>query len=246
MNAGDRKDQTDWLEPTVILEFKPTRDKLTPPDQRGHESEMAEVQDKLKLAEFAKIMIKALRAHGDQRTIAYDDEDRCLRFQKAGRYDGFLNLSNLYFEYGSLASGDRDGWLRRTVVGVLHQMEIPDDFEDVRPDLLPAIRSRSASEFMRLNAEAQGETYSIDLASIPVSEHLEACLVYDMPNAMRFVTRENLSTWGVSLHEAFPVATQNLAERECKMETFERHLVTFVSGDGFDATRMLMIDRIRS
>lgn len=247
MNTDDEKDRSETLEPNAFAEFTPTQAEVAPPDQGGHEPEMADTQDSLELREFANVMIKSMHAHGDRRTIAYDKEDRCLRLKKEGKNVGKLNLGNLYVEYQSLARGDRDGWLRRVVGGLLNQMELPEDFEDVKPDLLPAIRSRSFSEqLMTLDAEDEEETCSSELASVLLSEHLEARLVYDMPSTMRFITEEDLSTWGVSVDEAFEVAKHNLEELECKVASIERHLVTFVSGDSFDATRMLMIDRIRS
>ncbi len=155
---------------------------------------MDEVQYKMDLAGFAKIVIKELRAHGDRRSISYDDERGCLRFQKAGKYDRNVYLSNFYDEYRAIARNDRDGWLRRTVVDILNRMELPENFEDVKPDLLLAIRSTSLLEYLRFKADDQGKTCSIELASMPVSEHLVACLVYDMPNSMQFVTRHRVTT----------------------------------------------------
>lgn len=247
---NDAMEDDEWI--CELVEFKPTQVKLKTPDRDRDESEshardpMAEVQDKLDLKDFAEIMIRALLAHGGQRTVAYVDEDCCVRFGKAGKYDQWLNLRNLYVEYQSLTRGDQNEWLRRTVVGILNWMELPADFEDVKPDLLPAICSTFFPDRMLLTAEPQGVPSSMIPATIRVSEHLVACLVYDMPNKMQFITPENLSTWGVSLDEAFEVAKQNLEVQECAVKEFDRHLVTFVSGDGFDAARMLMIDRIRS
>lgn len=210
------------------------------------EPNATEMHEQVEVQEFAKIMIKALRASGGRRTITYNELDGCLRFQEEGKDDGKFNLDNLYVEYRSLAPRERGYWLQNTASDILNPMEMPEDFEDVKPDLLPSIRLRSSSEFMRLNVDWQGEIHPMELPSIPVSNHLIAYLVYDLPNKTQFVTPHHLSTWGVTLHEAFEVAMQNLKERECKVKPFERHLFTFDSGDTFDLTRMLMIDRIRS
>lgn len=47
---------------------------------KGLEPNATEMHDQVEVQEFAKIIIKALRASGDRRTITYNELDGCLRF----------------------------------------------------------------------------------------------------------------------------------------------------------------------
>jgi hypothetical protein len=101
------------------------------------------------------------------------------------------------------------------------------------------------SEVMRLDVEIQGSQW-LELAAVPVSDHLEACLVYDLPTTIQFVTNEMLDKWGVSLFEAAEVARRNLEQKESVVGKVGDHLYVFVNGDAYDATRMLLLEPIRS
>ena len=79
------------------------------------------------------------------------------------------------------------------------------------------------------------------------SQHLVTCLVYDLPNTMRFVNQENLAKWDVTLYEAMEVARQNLDEQNpASYAMIDDRLFIFQAGDAYDATRMLSLDMIRS
>ena len=59
---------------------------------------------------------------------------------------------------------------------MVHHMELPEEFEDVKPDLLPTVRPRSLVEQMRLKSVMdRGEP--ADMAWLPLTEHLVVCLV---------------------------------------------------------------------
>ncbi len=195
-------------------------------------------------AAFAKILIEALHRAGNDQQYDYDEAGRRLMVSKGGADVGVLNLSNLHSIFCRLAKQDRSDWLKKTCIGLLNRVEIPADFEDAKPDLRPTIRSRSFLDSVRLGAEADGTTY-VEFPSIRVSEHLMACLVYDLPQAIRFVNLENLDTWGVSLYEAMEVARQNLNELPSACASVGGKLYIFENGDACDATRMLRLDMVR-
>ncbi len=195
--------------------------------------------------QFAKTLADALSRAGDDRQLTYDKAEFRLLCTKDGEDAGMVNLRNLFAEYCATPRKERSAWLSRTCGGLVNHMEIPDDFEDAKPDLLPSVRPRSMIDVMRLGTEITGSKW-LDLATLPLSENLVVCLVYDLPTTMSFVTEETLGKWGVSLYEAAEVAKQNLEQRDGSYASIGGKLFTFVSGDAFDATRMLMLDRVRS
>lgn len=125
---------------------------------------------------------------------------------------------------------------------MLNHKELPTDYEDVRPDLRPALRNKASLDFIRLQVEAEGGTWAYT-PSIHISDHLAACVVYDLPQSMRFVSQEDLETWGVPLYLAMETAVQNLEHQTPEMYMqIGDSLYIFRSGDGYDATRMLTLD----
>lgn len=194
---------------------------------------------------FARLLIQALRKAGDARTPHYDKAEGRLTFTSDGKDAGTMHLRNLHAEYSSLSRKDRAAWLRRTIIGLINQMEMPEDFDDVKPDLFPTIRPKSMLEVMRLDAEVQGAE-TMDMACVPLSEHLVVCLVYDLPHSMRFINQKNLETWGVSLYEAAEAARHNLAEKPFSVAGIEGTFYILANSDAYDASRMLLTDAIMS
>ena len=84
------------------------------------------------------------------------------------------------------------------------------------------------------------------MACLPLTDHLVACLVYDLPSSMQFVMADQVEKWGVTLYEAMEVALQNLDEREFVMMALGDKLYVIETGDSYDATRLLLKDKIRS
>lgn len=196
-------------------------------------------------AKFAKIFVDALHHGGDDRQYAYDQSQSRLVVSKDGKDVGVVNLRNLHSIFCGLSEQERPDWLKKACSGFLNRMELPSEFEDVKADLRPSIRSRLLFDLHRLDAEAEGGKF-IEIPSMQVSDHLIACVVYDFPEAMRFINQENLDTWGVSIYQAMEVARQNLHEQQPPMcASLGDKLYIFETGDAYDGTRMLMLDMIR-
>ena len=193
---------------------------------------------------FAALMMLALKRAGKTADLTYDAAEFRLLEMDGTRQRGLVNLENLYVEYCGANKGDRAAWLQRTVRGLLSSHDTPQEYEDVRPDLLPTVRARSMLEIMRLDAENSGDK-PIELPSLPLTEHLVIAFVYDLPTTMQFVTQEKLDAWGVSLYEVFETARQNLAEREFSLMCLDDRLYISENSDAYDATRMLLTDRLR-
>ena len=196
-------------------------------------------------AKFAKLLTDTLHQAGDDRQVSYDPSQSQLVFTRDGKEAGVINLRNLFLEFGNVETANRTAWLKRICSGLVNQMDMPEDFEDVKPDLRPSVRSRSMLETLRIGAEGSSDKPT-NVPWVPLSDDLIICLVYDLPNSIRFVMQKDLDIWGVSLYEAMEVARRNLDENQSTMcASLGDKLHIFQSGDAYDGTRMLMLDLIR-
>jgi hypothetical protein len=118
--------------------------------------------------------------------------------------------------------------------------DMPEDFEDVKPDLLPIVRSRSHFELNQLRSLVESGT-PISWPYVPLGEHFGVALVYDLPDAMRSIPQANLDAWGLTLYEALEIACQNLATLPAKFIGPETGDGVYLSatGDNYDASRIL-------
>lgn len=99
-------------------------------------------------------------------------------------------------------------WVRAWFVS---EKNIPEEYEDVRPDLLPAVRGRAYYDVTRLRLQLAGNT-TAEWPYQPLGEHLSVGLVYDMHEAMLTIRQEGLDNWGVTFYEAMEAARENLAQ----------------------------------
>lgn len=194
---------------------------------------------------FAKIMERAIRRAGEKLPCSFDEQEFRLVFTEGGKESRVLNLTNLHLEYNNLPRKERDAWLKRTCVAMVNPMTLPEDFEDVKPDLMPSVRPRGLLERMRLEAVVKGEK-APETAHLPLSEHLVTCLVYDLPSSIQFVMQDTFDSWNITPYEALEIALENLAVRDCPMMALGEGFYIIETGDSYDATRLLMKDRVRN
>jgi uncharacterized protein YtpQ (UPF0354 family) len=195
-------------------------------------------------AGFAKIVMAELKRVGDTRTASFDPKEFRLDCSVDGKNAGVINLRNIYAEYCRLDKADRRKWLNSTCIGLAREPNIPSEFEDASHDLRPSVRSRSLIDIIRLDTILSGGEPQ-EWPTVPLSEHLVVALVYDLPTTMGFVPDDKLDEWGVSLYEAMEVAQRNLESLEYAMMGLGESLFIFENGDAYDATRLLLKDRIR-
>lgn len=195
-------------------------------------------------AQFAKLVIRTMSKLGDTRTAQYDADKHRITFSQDGKQSGVTNLANFYREYCQLDRKSRAAWLKRTCISCLRTPDMPDEYEDARHDLLPSLKSRSFLDCY-LRDESLADKHHLQLVSVPVSEHLVACLVYDLPHSMAFVTTEQLQKWGVTPYEAMEAAIENLDGQPGVMASIGDKLFILQSGDAYDATRLLKMEKIR-
>jgi hypothetical protein len=194
---------------------------------------------------FAKQVLDGIRRAGETRNIVYDKEH--FRLFAADEPGNIFNLVNIFDEYCAASAEGREKVLRiarRTWFSA--RRELPEDFSDVRPDLLPAVRARSFFELLGLQSEVEGHgpggwPYEV------LGEHLAVGLVYDLPEAMQVVRQVDLDRWGVTLYEALEAARENLLQWDHPFIGPDQGegLYMSMTSDGYAASRMALMPLVR-
>jgi uncharacterized protein YtpQ (UPF0354 family) len=188
----------------------------------------------------------ALRAAGDKREAVYDRDAFELSHFADGKPFAITFLHNTYAEFCKAPWGQRRKCLRRAVRALLSMhREIPEEFADAQPDLLPVVRSRSVLEFIALRHQLDG-VEGPDQPCVEMGADLAAYVVYDHPETMCSITAEQLTKWGVSHYEAMEVACRNLAERATSYAAIGDGVYSVMAGDAYDSSRLLNIEFVKS
>jgi len=195
--------------------------------------------------DFAKLMMDRIHQTGEKGKIVYEPEEFCLR----GEGDTFaaMFLVNAYQEYCAADSDSRERVVKHYVrnwFGATKDM--PEDFEDAKPDLLPVVRSRSHFESNSLSGEVESGSplsWPYDI----LGEHFGIGIVYDLPEAMRSIPQASLDAWGVTFYEALETAMENLLSLKAQVIGPQSGEGVYLSatGDDYDASRLLVKDAIR-
>jgi len=194
---------------------------------------------------FAESLIKALHAAGDPHKLHYDAAGGRILQIKDGGPAGVINLDNMFRTYRETPRAGRADHLRACVrVALTHRRELPEDYESARPDVRAKLWSRAALEKQRLRGLLD-EPGGPDLPSEPVGEHLVATLAFDWPEAVQSLGVAALGRWGVTFYEAMEDARRNLHETTLGIAGIGEGFYSFLSGDSYDATRLLLVGRIR-
>jgi hypothetical protein len=196
---------------------------------------------------FAKLVMEQLRKAGSDGKMNYDEEQFLIERGSAG----FVNLANLYHEYCQVPRAERERVLARFIRGCIGTsgFELPEDFADVHPDLLPVVRSRFYLESVALQTQTRGGE-AVAVPQQAIGDHLALSLVYDLPQAMRSIIQEDLDKWGVSFYEAAEAARENLEQMgkvsfaSLQSEAGEGVFIS-ANGDNYDASRLLLIDLVK-
>lgn len=196
---------------------------------------------------FAQLVMQELRKLNSAVEMTYDPDQFLI---DRGR-DGIVNLTNLYAEYCQSPRAERQAVLQRFVHGCLGSIdfELPEDFADVHPDLLPVVRSRFYLESVRLQARVQGDK-PFDVPQQLIGDNLSLSLVYDLPQAMRTIMQDDLDRWNVTVYEALEAARHNLEQTgEVAIASMTTKsggsFYGSTTGDNYDASRLVLLDLIR-
>jgi hypothetical protein len=195
---------------------------------------------------FAELVMGELRRSGCRHAMKYDSE----QFMIERGSDGFVNLANLYHEYCQAPSSQRNKVLERFVRGCLGTtgFELPEDYADIHPDLLPVVRSRFYLESVALQSRARGGE-GLAVPQQLIGEHLALSLVYDLPQAMRSIIQDDLDKWGVTFYEAVEAAKNNLEQMGnvafASLQGDSTGVYISATSDNYDASRLVMVDLVR-
>jgi uncharacterized protein YtpQ (UPF0354 family) len=113
------------------------------------------------------------------------------------------------------------------------------DFAAAAPLLMPQVRARQWVE--RQNAFGGSM-----LVQRPMNDELVTVYVVDEPNSMVFVCREHLRRWRKTDADVHNIAVANLARSSAgtmPVETAAQEPVLVQSGDGYDAARVLLLEK---
>jgi hypothetical protein len=194
---------------------------------------------------FALQLIQRLQQAGDRRQPRFDPHNFRLTFVEAGGEVAYANLRNLYDEYLTYPSRDRERFLQFTTRSLLATHKpLPEDFADARSDIFLAVRQRGYYSLLELSMWAEADL-DFSWPYQPLTEHLGVGLVYDLPEAMVMLQSSHLEDWGVTFYEAYEQGLINLTEIDATFTTIDDHSYASATGDHYDISRMLLPELIR-
>ncbi len=194
--------------------------------------------------QFARMMMDAIQKAGETAPLRYDAEQYRLLLEGEKNE---LNLVNAYNEYCTAPKDRREVVFRNFVrTWFTYRRETPEEFEDVRTDLLPGIRTRMSFEIAGLRLEAE-KGAKLDWPYRVLAESLGVGLVYDLPESMMWLQQPMLDKWDVTFDRAIEVACGNLRDiSRNSMEQVGPGIWRSPWRDNYDPSRMLLHDFIRS
>jgi hypothetical protein len=195
--------------------------------------------------EFAADLMRELRAAGDPRVSRFDPELFQIDFFEGERHVGVASLSNLYEEFVRRGSAERRRFMKQSVRALLStHKKVPVDFEDVRPDLLLAVRDRAYFALTETKTRLSVDP-DFTWPHWPLAEHLAIGLVYDLPESMLMIQQRQLDEWDISFYEAYEIGRGNLMEIDATFAAMGDSLYVAETHDNYDAARLLMVEWIQ-
>jgi hypothetical protein len=194
---------------------------------------------------FALLMIEAMRRAGLEDPIEFDAADFALHVGE----DRKVFLGNAYDEYHAAPRKLRGQVIEHFAFGIFVSPEdlTPDSFDEAAPNLRPVVRGRMYPEYMRLQAEIDGDDY-IDVPSRVIGEHFVEMLAYDMPNRILYLPASQFADWGVTTDAAFDAAHENIRAIGGAFEGTQGRIYLGAWDDSFAASRIVepqMISRLQ-
>lgn len=189
------------------------------------------------LDSFARDLMAGIRKAGHPDELRYEPSEKVIHRFRDGEVYGQIGLANMFQAYSEAPKGERARLMGVFVRSALSaDRKLPDDYESAKADLRPRLWNRASIEMLR----AQGS--GPDLVTIPVGGHILASVVYDWPETVQSITPSQIEAWGVTPYQALEDAIVNLSEATEGFAAIGDNLCTFISGDSYDASRMLLPD----
>jgi hypothetical protein len=196
--------------------------------------------------EFGAEFVRALQKADATAEFRFESAEGRIVRVRDGKENAVVNLANIFQIHLLTPRLQRAKHLRHCVQLALSTSRTPPtDFDEARANVRPRVWARGGLEAIRLHQLfTESDKGGLDLPCQPIGEHLLACLVYDWPDSVQSINEETLQEWGVTIYEALETALENLGESTSTMARIGEHLYSFMSGDSYDAARIMLIDRI--
>ena len=205
----------------------------------------SESQPPLSKDDFGQTVATRIKKAGEPGKVTYISGDFRILIEDEGEQVQQFNLNNVYKEYCAGREEERETILSRIVqASLVRHKEIPEDWNDANPDIMPAVRSRSTFEMLSLEQRAKAKPVLSNPPWFGVGEHLLAMLVYDLPTVTQTVPGKQLEEWGVSFYQAMEIAKENLAAVEISVSKAGDGFYAVMTEDSYDSSRLLLLELV--
>ncbi len=171
--------------------------------------------------------------------IGVSREALTIKISRSG-YKGVVELRNIYQAYLLESPGAAEKMLRAFV-------------KDLQSSLAEADKARSelsgaqSLELLRPMLKRESASGEGELKT-PFGPEVSVVYAVDLPTAWRFVDRDTAASWSMSQEEIHARAVDNLLEQTRALEPVvlpgSPSIRMYQTGDGFDAARALILDRL--
>lgn len=152
---------------------------------------------------FGKKILEQVRGYDAVEFAQFDAEAFEIAYRLTNGYAAKLNLDTLYRRFDGKISAE----LFEAVDALLLPPEAPAGWDEVSPKLRPVLR-RAGYGAVQV-AGVNGRDLVLTRPALP---YLSELVVIDLPSTVQFVTRQDLSRWGVDDEQVYAVAHANLTE----------------------------------
>ncbi|SOD25325.1 hypothetical protein SAMN05518800_1852 [Variovorax sp. YR752] len=205
--------------------------------------------DKITETKYVQRLIARIRQSEPNLRLSYDEKSHQLSVGTAPVQKRFM--TNMFKDYLRAPQEQRDGLLARHAITCTSNPEIPgaeaDYDKDVRPHLVPIIRSRSnayVAQTLDPSQYVEGLAVPISLPTIPgrvIGEDRAVHMAFDTEHMMTQVSADSLAEWGVDFERALADATANLrAATVPNWEAMEGGFFRGAWNDSYDCSRLLL------
>ncbi|WP_040806714.1 hypothetical protein [Nocardia concava] len=177
---------------------------------------------------FGKKVLEQVLGYDAVESARFDAEAYEIAYLLKNGYAAKLNLDTLYRRFdGKIGAG-----LFEAVDALLLPPDAPAGWEQVAPRLRPVLR-KAGYGATKLDG-VDGRDLVLARPALP---YLSELVVIDLPSTVQFVTRRDLSRWGVDAETVYSIAHANLAELAMNtMDAFEPvngvRVLEFADDDG--------------
>ncbi|MFE3059779.1 hypothetical protein [Nocardia sp. NPDC059239] len=179
---------------------------------------------------FGKKVLEQVLGYEAVETAHFDTEAFEIGYRLKNGYVAKMNLGTLYRRFdGKITAG-----LFQAVDSLILPPEAPQGWEQVAPRLRPVLRRAGYGSGTIRVGELEGRDLVLSRPALPF---LIEMVVIDLPSTVQFVTKQELSSWGVDAEQVYAVAHANLTE--LAMNTLEAleppqgmRVMDFVDDDG--------------